>query len=109
DMKSMCRGDEASGWRCNGHDQSLGAHLPLSAGAKTSAPDESRASALVRAGTVFTQSPKRGRCIYDLPECGGSATQCTVSLFAAATAFFGSVSSSTPSLYLAWAVASSTS
>ena len=38
-----------------------------------------------------------------------AAAQCTVSLFAAATAFFGSVSSSTPSLYLAWAVASSTS
>ena len=37
------------------------------------------------------------------------AAQCTASLFAAATAFFGSVSSSTPSLYFAWAVASSIS
>ena len=37
------------------------------------------------------------------------AAQCTASLFAAAAVFFGSVSSSTPSLYLAWAVASSTS
>jgi hypothetical protein len=37
------------------------------------------------------------------------AAQRTASLFAAATVFFGSVSSSTPSLYLAWAVASSTS
>ena len=37
------------------------------------------------------------------------AAQCTAILFAANTAFFGSVSSSTPSLYLAWTVASSTS
>ena len=35
--------------------------------------------------------------------------QCTATLFAAAAVFFGSVSSSTPSLYLASAVASSTS
>ena len=73
--------------------------------------------------------PKRGLCIYDSTACGGifnisdyhidstgdtirslrGAAQCTSSLFAAATVFFGSVSSSTPSLYLAWAVASSTS
>jgi len=73
--------------------------------------------------------PKRGLCIYKSTARGGTfkipiqprdsivdairggrgAAQCTASLFAAATAFFGSVSSSTPSLYLAWAVASSTS
>jgi hypothetical protein len=38
-----------------------------------------------------------------------SSSQCTASLFDAAPVFFGSVSSSTPSLYLAWAVAWSTS
>src|SRR5512134_991027 len=36
--------------------------------------------------------------------CSRRAAQCTASFFAAATVFFGSVSSSTPSLYLAWAV-----
>lgn len=73
--------------------------------------------------------PKRGLCIEDSPACGGpfnvsnshgdsgvntirngqGAAQCTASLFAAAAIFFGSVSRSTPSLYLACAVASSTS
>ena len=78
---------------------------------------------------INTNLPKRGLCIYDSTACGGifkiydghidstvdttravrCAAQCTASLFAGATVFFGSVSSSTPSLYLAWAVASSTS
>jgi len=80
-----------------------------------------------RGGAPETKTPpKRGLCVYDSTAGGGifslsdghrdatvgtirGAAQCTAILFAANTVFFGSVSSSTPLLYLAWAVASSTS
>src|SRR5207237_5407399 len=59
------------------------------------------------------QKPRRsGVCVFptQLPRRNSTidtirAAQCTASLFDAAPVFFGNVSSSTPSLYLAWAVA----
>ena len=106
-------------------------HPGLNAAASDPGPDSGKYRSLAPViHPPSTQTPpKRGLRIYDSTACGGifkiydghidstvdttravrCAAQCTASLFAGATVFFGSVSSSTPSLYLALAVASSTS
>ena len=61
-----------------------------------------------QAGVRINKKPaEAGFVVCDSTACG--AAQCTTIFLAAAAAFFGSVSSSTPSVYLARAVASSTS
>src|SRR2546423_11427271 len=58
----------------------------------------------LRASRCTYQQKTRRSGFVDCDSTACGAAQCTTIFLAAAAAFFGSVSSSTPSVYLAWAV-----